>query len=112
MKVEERWPTSFQIRKINDNVLSKAMTVFLIIGVVNEKQAQEELLNKALDLHAEFKIGDDQFVIASLVTEDRLENLYEVFKPRAKGKYKYSGQYLPLARELVRICEEGLDKNV
>ena len=105
MKATEKWPTFFRVEQISDSVLSQAFSVYLIVGVVNPSQLQQ--VHRELDPRAttEIKIEEGKFVVASLVTKERLEEIRQVFKPRAKS---WRGQYYALANEIVSACESAL----
>ena len=103
MQNANKWPTFFQVVKVVDGVISKVLTIFLIVGVVNEKQAKEA--SKVFDLHAKIEIETDRFVIASLVNEEKLKEIVKVFNPRAK---EWRGQYQALSKEIVKACKDVL----
>jgi len=105
MKATERWPTYFQVERISGSVLGQAFNVYLIVGVVNASQLPE--VCKVLEPRAptEIKIEEGKFVVASLVTEEQLGRIHQVFRPRAKG---WRGQYYALAKAIVSACESVL----
>ena len=103
MKNEEKWPTYFHVVKIVDSVLSKILNIYLIVGVVNKKQLDEGAHD--IDLHARVPIGEDRFVIASLVDQDRLNLILERYRERAS---RWRGQYQAMSKALVVACEEAL----
>ena len=103
MKTLEKWPTYFCVSKISDSVLSKAFTLYFIVGVVNKPQLKE--VSKAFNLHAQFEIEEDRIVIASLMNQEQLEEIHKVFGRRAS---RWRGQYYALANRIVSAIEEAL----
>ena len=104
MKNVEKWPTHFSVVKVVDSFLSKLLNIYLVVGVVNEKQLNEA--SKDIDLHARMQIDEDRFVIASLVNQDRLDGVLARYRERAS---RWRGQYQAMSKALVAACEEVLE---
>lgn len=103
MKTLEKWPTYFRVSRISDSVLSKAFTLYFIVGVVSKPQLEE--VSKAFNLHAQFEIEEDRIVIASLVNQEQLEEIHKAFVSPASS---WRGRYYALANQLVSAIEEVL----
>lgn len=103
MKNIEKWPTHFSVVKVVDSFLSKLLKIYLIVGILNQSQLDQAISD--IDIHAKTQIDEDRFVIASLVSRERLEAILEQYRERA---LRWRGQYQAMSKALVAACEEAL----
>ena len=96
MKSTERWPVIIHLSNLSESTVNNSLTTILIVGVMNGNQVAT--IEEHISLHTNLQIDRDKFVIASVVTQNQLESLFQIFEPLSK---RWRGQYQSLTKGFV-----------
>ena len=101
MKSKDKWPVVFQITLITESLRNESLTTYLVVGIMNYKQV--DTMAELINLHANFQVDEDKYVIAVLLTQDQLKALYVKFEPLSRS---WRGQYQSLTKAFVKAYQE------
>jgi hypothetical protein len=102
-KNTEKWPTSFSVKRITEADITGDSVVYLILGRVNEKQAQTA--KELFDLPLVAKGANGGLVIGSVVNEEQFSRIREISSHLAK---EWRGQYQAMTIALAEACKGDL----
>lgn len=101
MKSKENWPVILHLSILSESTINNSLTTILIVGVMNGNQVAT--MEKRISLQTCLQIDSDKYVIASVVTQDQLESLYQLFEPLSR---RWRGQYQSLTKAFVETYKD------
>ena len=100
----EKFPAEIKIEKVSSSILGQEFNLYFVSGWMDKNQL--ETIQKRMPVLSTFQVDDDKWVIATLINQQQLEKVYEVFTQLAK---EWRGAYYVITNKFVQASKPFIE---